>query len=288
MDNPISDAAVADAFPDLTFSSTALSPGGMKNAYRASSPECDDLVLKIVRQPLEPDEEGRPTVPERLRRELESMARVSHPRVVRILSGPDVRVIDGATRLWYTEPFVSGGDLSQHLGEPWPESDVLELGAGLMEGAEVLWSAGIVHRDIKPANIALDDGRAPVLLDLGIALVTDLSSLTASEMGSPRTDRYAAPEQFEPRGRVKLDFRTDLFAIGMVMFEALCGCHAFDADHPDGYLHRLFNGEWERHRLREVATSRDTMALLDRLLAPRQNQRFRLMPQARDALEGCR
>lgn len=287
-DYAISHDDVAAAFPEFDLSGGPLAPGGMKNAYRGTSSGGDELVLKLVRQPLEPDEEGRPTIPERVHREIVSMSRVAHPRVVRILDGPEVREVAGQQRLWYTEPYIAGGDLTQHLDDPWPQDRVLDLGRGLLEGVGVLWDAGIVHRDIKPANVALDDQGGPVLLDLGIALVTDLAALTESGLPSPRTNRYAAPEQFEARRRVQLDFRTDLFAVGLVMYEVLTGSHAFQADRPDNYLDRLFVGRWDRETARKCGASDEFVAVLDRFLAPRLNQRFRLISQAYESLEAVK
>jgi serine/threonine protein kinase len=283
---PLDDAPVFAAFPELTFNEP-LDPGGMKNAYRATLGD-QPVVLKVIREPVNSDDEGLVTVPERIRRELMSMARVDHPRVIKILDGPDVRSIDGADRVWYLEPYVSGGSLSGYLGEPWNEARALDLAADLLDGVEALWSAQIVHRDIKPPNIALDaDGHA-VLLDLGIALVIDLTPITESVMASPRTPRYAAPEQFQMRRFAQIDFRTDLFAVGMVTYEALTGAHPFNADLEDGYLDRLLDGRWGRDVCAQCGTSEATQEFLGRLMAPQQNQRFRRIEHARSALEGCR
>lgn len=287
VDFPIDDEAVHVAFPDLRFG-TPLEPGGMKNAYQAIREDGQEVVLKIIREPLNADDEGLVSVPERVSRELQSMTRVDHPRVIQIIGGPEVREIDGAERVWYLEPFIPGGSLASHLGEPWDEAQVLDLVGDLLDGVEALWDARIVHRDIKPQNIALDaDGRA-VLLDLGIALVIDLAPITASVMGSPRTPRYAAPEQFLMRRFSKIDFRTDLFAVGMVAFEALTASHPFKADVEDGYLDRLHDGAWDRDACIELGVSVPTQEFIGRLMAPQQNQRYRRIDHARRALEGCR
>lgn len=286
MDFPLEDEAVYAAFPDLTFHET-LTPGGMKNAYRASRGR-ETVVLKVIREPVSSDDEGLVTVPERIRRELTSMARVDHPRIIKILDGPEMRMIDGAERVWYLERYVPGGPLTDYLGKPWNETDALDLASDLLEGVEALWSAQIVHRDIKPPNIALDANRRAVLLDLGIALVVDMAPITTSAVASPRTPRYAAPEQFLIRRFARIDFRTDLFAVGMVTFEALTATHPFNADVEDGYLDRLHDGKWDREACRQHGVSQATQEFLGRLMAPQQNQRYRRIEHARAALEGCR
>lgn len=283
---PLEDEAVYAAFPELTFIEP-LCPGGMKNAYRASRDE-ETVVLKVIREPVASDDEGLVTVPERIRRELLSMSRVSHPRIIQILAGPEIRAIDGVERVWYLEPYVPGGPLSDHLGEPWDEGNALNLASDLLDAVEALWSAQIVHRDIKPPNIVLDANGRAVLLDLGIALVVDMSPITESAMVSPRTPRYAAPEQFLMRRFAQIDFRTDLFAVGMVTFEALTGSHAFNADVGDGYLDRLHDGKWDRDACERLGVSQPTREFLGRLMAPQQNQRYRRIEHARAALEGCR
>ncbi len=286
MEFPIEMDAVASAFGELLIDGEPFPPGGMKNAYLVRSGG-ERRVLKIIRQPLEDTGDGSVSVPERVRREIESMARIQNPRVVRIVDGPGVRVIQGLPRLWYLEPHIAGGDLSTHFGTPWSEDRALSLASDLLDAVDALWSAGIVHRDIKPQNVALDsDGRA-VVLDLGIALVTDLTAITQSAELSPRTTMYAAPEQFNPRGRSNPDFRTDLFAVGLVTYEALTGCHPFRPSEPDGYLGRLFEGRVDDGPFETAGVSRPTERFVRRLLRPHQNQRFRSVRQARTALREC-
>ena len=213
--NPLSAADVVAAFREHEVSPTPLGEGGMKSAFliRADKPS----VLKVVREPVQEDPlEGAVGLPERIRREIEGMRAISHPGVVQIVAGPDTRTIGGGLHVWYIEPFFDGGSLAERLDEPWPEAECVRLLGGLVDAAEALAQHNTVHRDIKPSNIVFDVSQRPVLLDLGIAYFQDLTPLTDSWGISPRTPMYAAPEQFEMRLHSSIDFRTDLFLIGLV------------------------------------------------------------------------
>jgi serine/threonine protein kinase len=288
--NPIDDVAVAAAFPELTVHSPRLGEGGMKNAYRCDR-HGEDLVLKVVREPIEVDDiEGATALPDRLRREIEGMRTVDHPAIVRIVDGPQVREIEGRARVWYIEPFYPGGTLAERIQavgrQPLPQ--VLELAARLLEAVAVLSEHGIVHRDIKPGNIVFDSAGQPVLLDLGIALFVDLTPLTNQFGQSPRTDRYAAPEQFDIRSKVAFDARTDMFLIGIVTFEAFTGRHPFRPDEGENYFQRLTTGDVDHAALDAVSAPPAVRDFLRRLLAPNRAHRYRKVEHALTALDKCR
>ncbi len=284
---PLDHDAVVASFPDLSLDAVPLGIGGMKNAYRGQV-DGDPIVLKVIREPLEEETEGGPSVPERVARELEGMRRVDHQNVVPILDGPDVTSVDGAERVWYLEPFFDSGTLDDHMVKPWPEIQALDLATDLLSAVEALWDAQIIHRDIKPANIAIRKDGSAVLLDLGIALILDLTTLTEDWEQSPMTPRYAAPEQFELRRLAKIDFRTDLFLIGMVLFEVLVGVHPFRPNDAEGYKERLVTGALDEQALQAAGLSECVVGFLRRLLAPRPSQRFRRVAHAQEELETCR
>ncbi len=91
--HPVNDSAVAAAFPELSIDTEPLGRGGMKNAYRGTQ-DGKDVVLKVVREPVEGEElEGATSLPDRLRREIDGMRAIEHPSIVKILCGPDVRLV---------------------------------------------------------------------------------------------------------------------------------------------------------------------------------------------------
>lgn len=284
----IADAAVIDAFPEFDLRPEPLGVGGMKNAYLGER-NADRVVVKVIREPVQSEEfEGMVSLPERLRREIEGMKTINHPGIVKVVEGPDIRSIEGASRVWYVEPYYSGGTLEDRAGEPFPANQVLDITTQLLEAVGALAAHNIVHRDIKPGNIVFDQVGRCILLDLGIALFVDLTPLTNQFGLSPRTPKYAAPEQFDVRARVRVDARTDLFLVGMVAFEMLTGRHPFDPSQPDTYLDRLVNGHFDVDALDAVDASEGIRYLLKRLLAPNRSHRFRTVDRALAAAEACR
>jgi serine/threonine protein kinase len=280
---PFTDEDVVRAFNELTVEVPNLGAGQQKVAYKASD-DATTVALKILLQDETDDEDDELAIAaERFRRELAGMAATSCPHVVQLLNGPEVREIAGREHLWYTEPFMAGGMLRSKLaGGPMNPSEVHALARALLLAVDAMWSQGkFVHRDIKPGNIGfLSDGTA-VLLDLGIALFTDLSALTESQMNGPGTARYAAPEQFSIRRLAEIDFRTDLFQIGIVLVEALTGKHPFFALGTD-YYQRLTS--FSADSLNEVQMTDGLREVIPRLLAANPSGRYRKVELALAAL----
>lgn len=278
--NPFADADVAQAFPELDLHTPFLGAGTFKVAYRVSARGRDE-VLKLVKEPLDDPDAVLPT---RLDREIGAMKRVSSERVVPILAGPEARSIGTSYHVCYREPYYHEGTLKPRIGSPLDARFVGGLAADLLDGIDALWREGIVHRDIKPGNIALSDNRA-VLLDLGIAFFTDLTPLTDAFGMSPRTSLYAAPEQFELRRLAEIDFRTDLFQAGIVIYEALTGAHPFNPDDAAGYFERLSTAGICPEPLEAAAVAHPVRRFVTRLLQPAPNRRFRTPQMARAACE---
>lgn len=287
LSNQVEPAEVLAAFPELNLQLPPLGHGASKSAYRTG--DSIQRVLKLIREPLPSDAHGVAGPPfQRLMREIAAMQRINHPRIVPILAGPQIRVINNRQYLWYIEPLFSGGTLEERLTMLWPEEQCLELLDGLVDGAEVLATSGIVHRDIKPSNIAFDNSDQPVLIDLGIAYFQDLTSLTDSYRASPRTELYAAPEQFIARRYASIDSRTDMYLIGIVFFQALTGVHPFIDSDLEVYRDRLTSGQWDAAALQNVSNNPGTAKLIRRLLDPAMSRRYNTYSDLRTAIEECR
>lgn len=284
---PLDPAAVAAAFHGWDIDPEPLGEGTFKTAFHAIR-DGQVLVLKVVREPVSEDaqEEEFESVPGRFAREILAMNRLESPRVVRLLDKPALARIGGQPRYWYTEPFYAGGSLAKRRTSQWAEPRVLDLMRDIGEGIAALAEAELVHRDIKPDNIVFDGQDRAVLLDLGIALHLRLDTLTSGEGPSPHTPAYAAPEQFAARKNTTIDFRTDLFQLGIVAFEALTGVHPFRPDRPDA-LDRILQAEFDVQALDLVAPSPALRAILQRLLGQRPNQRYRKVELLLDAIEEC-
>jgi len=157
-------------------------------------------------------------------REVELLATVRHPAIVQILGAG----IDEQRELtWMAMELLDGEDLSDRLKRgplEWAEASRLFkiLGEGLLAAHD----KGVVHRDIKPPNIMICSDGSPKLLDFGIAVQAGATKLTQDGL-VPGTVAYIAPEVFEGD---KPDHRADIYAMGLVLWEALTGREAFPED----------------------------------------------------------
>lgn len=280
------DEDVVAAFPEYEITTPRLGEGTFKAAFLASTGE-ESFVLKILLGSGDsgPDEEV--VLDQRFIREIQVMAALDSPRIVKLHTPVSTRSIGNSLKVWYGEPHYSGGSLDAVMANrSLSRREVTDLAFHLLEGLNSLESAGIVHRDIKPGNICQTGEGGFVLLDLGIAQVLSMDPLTQTGAVSPKTNPYAAPEQFMARGQTSIDTRTDLFAVGIVLFEAITGRHPFLVSNRmsfDDYFHRLMNHQ--PGRLAGHDCSSALQAVIDRCLAGRQNRRFRNAAQALNHLK---
>lgn len=165
----------------------------------------------------------------RAKREVETMRECQSPYMVKI--GPiDLQLVTvGKQRvLMFTEEFIEGKNLREILRDQGPISpkEAVQLGIEIGFAIKELWDRGKVHRDIKPANIMRRDSNGQfVLLDAGLAFDVQGESLSIGPVGTPK---YFSPEQFQFNDRrTMLDFRSDLFSLGVTIYEMVTGHHPF-------------------------------------------------------------
>lgn len=206
--------AAKKMFPDYTFV-RPLTPSEQKAAFHVRDSAGTDLCLKLISPNYERD---------RLDREIHALQAINHPNVVKLVeytfsSKPSLQ------RHYVIEEFVEGKDLKDVLtpGKPWETRDAATFFASLCDGLFAMKEREIVHRDIKPANIRVRHNGSPVIIDFGLARHLGLPDLTRTADGAAiGTPRYFAPEQFEGT-KYDIDHRTDLFAVGILLYEALTG-----------------------------------------------------------------
>lgn len=200
-----------------------IGQGAMAEVYRAYDPSIDRvLAIKLLKREFRENAECAA----RFLREARAAGALSHPNIVTIY---DVGEADGfpyiAMELLDGEPLDTA---LKRLGKLAPDA-VLAIASQLAEALGYAHAAGLVHRDIKPANIMLgSDGRSIKILDFGIARVAEanadadnLRTQLGQVLGTPR---YMSPEQALGR---ELDGRSDLFSVGVVLYELLTGRTAF-------------------------------------------------------------
>ncbi|MDP1823659.1 MAG: serine/threonine-protein kinase [Archangium sp.] len=184
-----------------------LGSGGMGSVYEARGPDGTVIALKV----LSPLLAAEPALRERFRREARALSALTHPGIVKMLGEGEEQGF-----CWYAMERVTGQDLRERLkAGPLPVPEVIALGKAMLDALEVVHASGFIHRDVKPSNILLS-AEGPKLCDFGIARFEGASTLTESAalLGSLR---YMAPEQRWG----KSDARSDLYALGVVLHEAL-------------------------------------------------------------------
>ncbi|GAB3077636.1 protein kinase domain-containing protein [Pedococcus soli] len=286
MEPPFTEAQAVAAFQEYGVVTPRLGLGAFKVAYRGRRDEAD-LVVKIIKEPVIGADDDLADIPERFARELLAMESVDCPHVVTLSERPSIRDVGLNQHLWYVEPFYPGPTLQEAIaaGQAGPQLSQKVL-LHMLRAVKAMWESPsrIVHRDIKPGNI-IQNGDDLVLLDLGIAFHSDLSAITESFMTSPKTARYAAPEQFLARRYATIDFRTDLYQIGIVAFEAATGKHPFwqTGIRPDEYRRRM--ASFSAIELDGYALPPHVVNMIVRLLAERPAGRYRSVDKPLQILE---
>jgi len=192
-----------------------LGKGGMGEVYRA-----DDLTLgQAIALKFLPEEAAHDEgLLERFRNEVRIARRVSHPNVCRVY---DVGEIDGQT--FFTMEYVDGEDLASLLRRigRLPEDKAVDIARQLCAGLAAAHSKGVLHRDLKPANVMLDGRGQAVIMDFGLAGLSD--EIRGNEIRSG-TPAYMAPEQLAGE---EVTPRSDIYALGLVLYEVFTGKRAF-------------------------------------------------------------
>ncbi|SDC15844.1 serine/threonine protein kinase [Geodermatophilus telluris] len=232
---------------------SVLGRGGMGTVYAATDAVLGRRVAVKVLDLTVADTAGTA----RFRREAQTLAALEHPFVVSVFDfGVD------ASAAWLVMPLLPGPDLLTLVGRdgPLPVDDVARYGRQVAEALAAAHGAGIVHRDVKPANLALAADGSCLLLDLGIARLTDATSTSLTGTGLVMGSMpFLAPEVIAgaPAGPA-----ADLYGLGATLFTLLTGRPPFDADGAAVLAQHLHAPAPSAASLRP-----ETPAALDRLLA---------------------
>jgi serine/threonine-protein kinase len=211
-----------------------LGRGGMGIVYKAHEESLNRFVaIKVLGEHLTEDLSHV----ERFLREARSAASLNHPNIVQIYA---VNEEDG--RHYFVMEYVSGRSLQQILraGGPVEPIQVARIALQTASGLQAAHDQGIIHRDIKPANLLIDDRGLVKIADFGLALAAGgVSRLTATGMfmGTPG---YLSPEQCLDQDP---DHRTDIYSLGVTLYEALSGRVPFAADSPLALLRQIVEVE---------------------------------------------
>ena len=248
--------------------------GGFSHVYRAMHVRSElPVALKLLTQPIEHADSQRAIT------EARSAAAIRHPNVVQVY---DFGTTD-ERRPYIVMEYLDGTSLAQRWHGPVPADQVVPVAIDILRGLRAAHKLGIVHRDLKPANVFIAKERA-VIVDFGLAkLITDPNrpnfTVTGETVGTPR---YMSPEQIQGK---PIDGRSDLYSLGVMLFEAIAGEPPFDA----ASTYQLFTAHVENPPpALPRGVPRRLVAVIDRALAKDPGERYADADEMRRALDGKR
>lgn len=254
-----------------------LGVGGMGEVWRAHDQLTGETVAVKV---LLPSIAGAPAAELRFQREIEAVARLSHPCIIPVIDAGR----DPVVGLYFVMVLHSGRPLQEVAPEwtnwrqMWPVVD------RILETLAHAHARGVIHRDIKPDNILLGADGEPVLLDFGVARLKDQARSGTSAHDMLGTVDYAAPEQATGNRR-RIGPWTDLYAFAIVLYEIVCGRLPFWASSPvQSLMIRLDHGCPPLEPRPNFATPVGLWEALDRMMRPQIHDRLQHAADARRVL----
>ncbi len=211
-----------------------LGEGGMGVVYKAEDTKLGrPVALKFLAAHLLKDEEAN----KRFHREAKAAASVHHPNVCPVY---EIGEEEGQTFL--AMAFIEGDSLDKKIEQgPLKILEALDIAQQIANGLEAAHEKGVVHRDIKPGNVIVDDKGHVTVMDFGLALLTEGSKLTKFDT-TLGTVAYMSPEQAEG---AEVDNRTDIWALGCVLYEMVCGQRPFKGLYDQALVYEILNEEHE-------------------------------------------
>ena len=211
-----------------------LGEGGMGVVYKAEDTKLKRAVaLKFLAAHLLQDEEAR----ERFHREAQAAAALDHPNICTVY---EIDEAEGETFL--AMAFIEGRTVKDKISDrPLKLEEAVDIAAQTAEGLKAAHQRGVVHRDIKPANLMLTEEDQVKIMDFGLAQLAEQSRLTkaSTTLGTPA---YMSPEQAERR---PTDRRTDMWSLGVVLYEMVTGRLPFGGERQEAVLYAISNQEPE-------------------------------------------
>jgi serine/threonine-protein kinase len=237
-----------------------LGRGSMSIVYEAFDPHINrHLAVKVLREHYARDLKSR----QRFLREARSAGGLSHANIVTVF---DVGQHEGLPFLVMER--LQGQSLEEYLdgGGKLSIREVLSIGIQLAGALDYAHDRGVIHRDVKPSNIYFDPGSGLVkLVDFGIAAIGDgVRSDSQSAETIAGTPKFMAPEQVQGS---ELDGRTDLYALGVVLYRLLGGTVPFNADSIGALIHQIVHRPPAKLQPQDDRTPIDLIELVQRLLA---------------------
>lgn len=240
-----------------------IGAGGMGEVYLAEDTRLNRRVaLKFLPSHMADDHDARA----RFTREAQAVAKLDHPNIVTI---HEVDEFEG--RPYFAMQYIKGKTLHHYCHrEPLPVNESVRLVADLCEGLARAHTEGVTHRDIKTTNILVDTDMRPKLLDFGLAAVrgSEMITQTGSTLG---TIAYMSPEQAQG---MAVDHRSDLFSLGIVLYELIAGTTPFRRSNDAATLHAIVHDSPDELTSSQGEVSPQLRSVVARCLAKKPGERY--------------
>jgi serine/threonine-protein kinase len=258
-----------------------LGKGAMGMVYLGRDPKINRIVaIKTMALSQEFEEDELDEVKERFFREAESAGRLSHPNIVTIYDAGDEQDL-----AYIAMELLKGDDLTKYMKRDnlLPVSDIARIIAETADALSYAHAQNIVHRDIKPANIMYEpEAKITKVTDFGIARITDSSKTkTGVVLGTPS---YMSPEQLSGK---HVDGRSDLFSLGVTLYQMLTGELPFQADSLATLMFKITNEEPSDIKLLRPELPDCLVKIVNRSLSKSTDDRYQTGSEMKADLEAC-
>ena len=202
--------------------------GGMGVVYLA---EHINLQKQIAVKCLAPEFSKSSELRERFSNEAKSLARIEHQNIVQIFD-----YYEYESNFYLTMEYFPGKGLDQLLLDkgPMEEHVALSIFTDVLQGLNYAHTMGVIHRDIKPSNILVNNDNNAKIIDFGIAIIANNERLTSTGSATIGTPHYMSPEQIQTPKTI--DHRTDVYSMGIILYEMLTGILPFDSEDSDYHI----------------------------------------------------
>lgn len=244
-----------------------IAKGGQKTVYEADHDEYGRIALKINKY-------NSSSELERISREVNVLKEINSKYFPK---NYDFKIYPEEKIFIIIEQYIEGKTLKELRNSFNNENSILSLFKELIKGLSIIWEKRIIHRDLKPNNIIITKNDIPCIIDLGIARVLDMESLTGTNLSrGPCTPPYASPEQLLNKKEF-INHRSDFYSLGIILLELLLGFHPFlpeKVGNDNSITENIINGKFFIPKKKE-GVSEEFIILIKILLAKQPYQRFR-------------
>ena len=240
-----------------------LGEGGMGEVYLAEDHKLERKVaIKFLPPHLTIDEE----CVERFKREAKATAALNHPNIVTIYE-----IAEENTQTFIVMEYIDGESLRSKINYGFSKlTEILDITIQICDGLSEAHKVDIVHRDIKPENILIDRSGRIKILDFGLAKLEGVSKLT-KETSTLGTIHYMSPEQVQGK---EVDHRSDIWSLGIVLYEMLTGIVPFTGDYEQAIMYTIMNQEPDFESDRSAQIFRPLQAIVQKIIKKNPEERY--------------